>query len=546
MKPSDRALDIAVVGLGQAGGNLATEFSRLGYRAIALNTAHTDLSSLGPAHRAHSLGAEQRIYVGIDGYDGAGADLNYGRECIQENADRIRSAVANHAEGADVVILTAGLGGGTGSAVSELVRILEELDLSIIVLATLPNEHESGIAKVNAVRAVSDLVKQDNIGWIFADNSRLAHIHGGVSLDKYFEKVNSVIIQPLDAFNRLNNDSSITPIRTLDGEDFRTLLLSKGIINYADNVLSSFTVEAVTERVRENLQASGMMPAGFSPEEVSYMGIVLQASDEVLRSTPFSFWEQLNEQLKDETGGGAIYMGVYRTESAPAGGAAVLKMIASTQSLPEGVQAIVNDARREGGTLRDKLHRSMSTLDLGEIEDFDLFKTSMRTGHGPAHSKRRPQHQHDLTVDEPLPRRTNSPKPASAASAQPPVVAAPAASLGTDPSAAPDPADSPDDPSPPPPAAALAVDMAGVNRDDIENDPERKAEAASYSKLVSTFLRTDFDSTRKRVARRLQAARNSDDQVTRYLVETAINRLKEDGQYASFEAALGDTAAATP
>ncbi len=546
MKPSDRALDIAVVGLGQAGGNLATEFSRLGYRAIALNTAHTDLSSLGPAHRAHSLGAEQRIYVGIDGYDGAGADLNYGRECIQENADRIRSAVANHAEGADVVILTAGLGGGTGSAVSELVRILEELDLSIIVLATLPNEHESGIAKVNAVRAVSDLVKQDNIGWIFADNSRLAHIHGGVSLDKYFEKVNSVIIQPLDAFNRLNNDSSITPIRTLDGEDFRTLLLSKGIINYADNVLSSFTVEAVTERVRENLQASGMMPAGFSPEEVSYMGIVLQASDEVLRSTPFSFWEQLNEQLKDETGGGAIYMGVYRTESAPAGGAAVLKMIASTQSLPEGVQAIVNDARREGGTLRDKLHRSMSTLDLGEIEDFDLFKTSMRTGHGPAHSKRRPQHQHDLTVDEPLPRRTNSPKPASAASAQPPVVAAPAASLGTDPSAAPDPADSPDDPSPPPPAAAPAVDMAGVNRDDIENDPERKAEAASYSKLVSTFLRTDFDSTRKRVARRLQAARNSDDQVTRYLVETAINRLKEDGQYASFEAALGDTAAATP
>jgi hypothetical protein len=88
--------------------------------------------------------------------------------------------------------------------------------------------------------------------------------------------------------------------------------------------------------------------------------------------------------------------------------------------------------------------------------------------------------------------------------------------------------------------------MAGVNRDDIENDPERKAEAASYSKLVSTFLRTDFDSTRKRVARRLQAARNSDDQVTRYLVETALNRLREDGQYASFESALGDTAAATP
>src|SRR5690606_36424407 len=145
-----------------------------------------------------------RIYIGIDGYDGAGADMNYGRECIRENAERIREVVIRHAEGADVVIITAGLGGGTGSSVSELVTVLGALDLPMIVLATLPNEYESGIAKVNAVRAVSDLVKHEDIGWIFADNSRLSTQHGGVSLDKYFEKVNSVIIRPLDELNRLN------------------------------------------------------------------------------------------------------------------------------------------------------------------------------------------------------------------------------------------------------------------------------------------------------------------------------------------------------
>ena len=102
---------------------------------------------------------------------------------------------------------------------------------------------------------------------------------------------------------------------------------------------------------------------------------------------------------------------------------------------------------------------------------------------------------------------------------------------------------------PPPVDEASGANQAAradVNAEDIENDPERQAEAASYNKLVATFLRTDFDSTRKRVARRLQAARNSDDQVTRYLVEAAINRLREDGQYASFESALDDAAAATP
>jgi cell division GTPase FtsZ len=534
MKPSDRALDIVVVGLGQAGGNLATEFSRLGYRAIALNTAHTDLSTLGPGNRSHALAAEQRIYVGIDGYDGAGADLNYGRECIQENAERIRDSVMRHVEGADVVILTAGLGGGTGSAVSELVRVLHELDLPMIVMATLPSEHESGIAKVNAVRAVSDLVRQENIGWIFADNSRLAAIHGGVSLDKYFEKINSVIIEPLDHLNRLNANPHIHPIRTLDGEDFRALLLSNGVINYAENILSTFSVDAVIERVRENLQSSSTMPAGFLPEEVSYMGVVLEASDEVLRGTPFSFYEQLNEQLKDETGGGAIYMGVYRVEDPPEGGAARLRMIASTQSLPEGVQAIVNDARREGGTLRDKLQRSMSTLDLGEIEEFDLFKTSTRTGHGQAHSRRRPATP-DLEVSEP---KMASRAPDAAAPAAPAAEpSAPAQAEGTDPSAAPAPAEAASETSAPSGDAALP--------EEVESDPERKAEAASYTKLVSTFIRTDFDSTRKRVARRLQAARNSEDEVTRQLVEAAINRLREEGQYDSFESALGDAASAT-
>lgn len=553
MKPSDRALDIAVVGLGQAGGNLAAEFSRIGYRALALNTAHTDLSSLASGNRQHGLTAEQRIYVGIDGYDGAGADLNYGRECIQENADRIRAAVARHAEGADVVILTAGLGGGTGSAVSELVRVLSELDLPVIVMATLPNEHESGIAKVNAVRAVSDLVKQPNIGWIFADNSRLAHIHGGVSLDKYFEKVNSVIIQPLDSLNRLNSNPGMTPIRTLDGEDFRALLLSNGVMNYSETTLSTFTVEAVIERMRENLQASSMMPAGFAPEEISYMGVVLEASDEVLRGTPFSFYEQLNEQLKDETGGGAIYMGVYRLEKAPVGGVATFRMIASTQALPEGIQAIVNDARREGGTLRDKLQRSMSTLDLGDIEEFDLFKTSLRSGHGhQVHARRRPNPP-DLSLNDPLPQRPSarpsvsrslSPLPPATEQRKPSVAPPRNPAPTTDPEAAPAPSDGGLDEEVPLYTSSVAPSIPDLNQEEVERDPERQAESASYVKLVSTFVRTDFDSTRKRVARRLQAARNSDDEVTRFLAEIALNRLREEGQFAAFEDALRDSVSA--
>jgi hypothetical protein len=70
------------------------------------------------------------------------------------------------------------------------------------------------------------------------------------------------------------------------------------------------------------------------------------------------------------------------------------------------------------------------------------------------------------------------------------------------------------------------------------DDPDRKSEAASYAKLVATFLRTEFESTKKRVARRLDAARKSDDAKTRGFAERAIERIKSEGQGEAFEAAL--------
>jgi cell division GTPase FtsZ len=67
------------------------------------------------------------------------------------SADRIRQLVTQLTKGADLVVLAAGFGGGTGSAISELVQVLVPLELPIITLATLPGEQESAVAKVNAV-----------------------------------------------------------------------------------------------------------------------------------------------------------------------------------------------------------------------------------------------------------------------------------------------------------------------------------------------------------------------------------------------------------
>jgi cell division GTPase FtsZ len=378
MTVEDRSLDIAVIGLGQGGGNIAAQFGQFGYRAIALNTALTDLSALGDGSNRARLAPEQRVYIGIDGFDGAGGDLNYGRECIRENAERIRKAVAEHAADADLVIITAGLGGGTGSSASELVKTLEDLNLPLIVLATLPTENESGMAKVNAMRATNALVQMEGLSWIFVDNSRLAEAHSDVPMDRYFETINSVIVEPLDALNRLNASAELYPIRTIDGEDLRRLLLSGGVINYASVELPPILEsESVIQTVREALQSSSIMPAGYALEQVATIGVVIEAPDEILSKTPFAFFNRLNESIKETTNGAACYLGVYRNRNKNA--RANLHLVCSSQQLPNGIIAMVNDARREGGVLRDKLQQTLAPLDVSELEQFDLFRTNVRT-----------------------------------------------------------------------------------------------------------------------------------------------------------------------
>ena len=367
MKPVDRSLDIVAIGLGQAGGNLAAEFARRGYRAVALNTGHTDLSALGAES---ALAGLQRLYIGIDRYDGAGANLDYGRDCVISRADRIRRLVTQLTEGADLVVLAAGFGGGTGSAISELVQVLTPLELPIITLATLPGEQESAIAKVNAVRAVSELMKAPAHTLIFVDNARLAEHHAHVALDEYFRRVNAIIIEPLDALNRLNQRLGASPIRSLDGESLRTLLTSKGVLNYAERQCSSLSVHDVSDWVTTSLESGGVMPTGSAMSDINYLGFVVEASGKWLANTSFTAFNQLSKQLKASASNAVMYLGIYRNDQIPSN-EATLRLLASSPSLPKTIQAIVQAAQLEGGLLSEKLSRSIDLVDLGDIIDFD-------------------------------------------------------------------------------------------------------------------------------------------------------------------------------
>jgi hypothetical protein len=253
------------------------------------------------------------------------------------------------------------------------------------------------MAKVNAMRGANALVQMERQSWIFVDNSRLAEAHSDVPMDRYYETINSVIVEPLDALNRINSSSELIPIRTLDGEDFRRLLLAGGVINYASVDLPALEVEAVVKSLGTALQSSSIMPSGYDLEQVATIGIVIQAPDEVLARTPFAFFERLNESVKSTTNGAACYLGVYRNRTKNS--RAALHLICSSQQLPNGIIAMVNDARREGGVLRDKLQQTLAPLDVSELEQFDLFRTNLRTSPATKNRRKRPGWSDEDTFD---------------------------------------------------------------------------------------------------------------------------------------------------
>jgi cell division GTPase FtsZ len=464
VKAAGRALEIVAVGLGQAGGNLAAEFARRGYRALAFNTAASDLATLSSP--GYSLPKDQRVYIGLDGNDGAGADASYGRECVAAHAATIRERVAELAADADIVLLTCGLGGGTGSAMAELVTVLDQLSIPLVVLATLPAQHESGVAKVTAVRAVNELVAESLLGWIFVDNARLTELFGSVSLDRYYAEINKAIVEQLDVLNRLNDRPAARAMRPLDGEDLRTVLLSGGLLSFGTKQLDSLDAKTILEAVHECFEASSLMPQGYSLGSVSYLGLALDAPASLLASTPFSLFEEVSEQLKKQTGGAAVYLGTYRDVQATH---ATLRLVASSQSLPEGMREMVGVAKREGAQLRSKLDKTVSRLDLVEVDQMQLFR-------GGATASRR--------------NRSSAPPPAGATSAISP-----------------------------------AADEAPVRSPARASAAAGFAERHTYEQMVREYLTNESDEVRRQVARRLDNDSRSNDLTARFYAVRAMAKI---------------------
>ena len=182
---SDEAV-IKVVGVGGGGGNAVEYMVKQvieGVEFIAMNTDAQVLKT-SSAHVKLQIGSE--VTKGL----GAGADPNVGREAAQEDREKIRQTL----EGADMVFITAGMGGGTGTgAAPEVARIAKEMGILTVAVVTKPFPFEGKKRSDFANQGIAELSKHvDSL--ITIPNEKLLKVMGkGTPLLQAFIAANDVL-----------------------------------------------------------------------------------------------------------------------------------------------------------------------------------------------------------------------------------------------------------------------------------------------------------------------------------------------------------------
>lgn len=214
----DQRAVIKVCGIGGGGGNAVGRMIEAGLTDVEFITINTDAQAL----KNSPAGTRLQIGVEITGGLGSGAKPDVGYKSAEEDRERIRDVL----RGADMVFLTVGLGGGTGTGATPIVA--EEATASgalTVAIVTLPFSFEGPIRMDNALHGLGDLEKHvDTL--IVVPNDRVAALcQNNLGLLEAFRQADEVLHNGVRAISEL---ITVPGLINLDFADVRTIMQARG------------------------------------------------------------------------------------------------------------------------------------------------------------------------------------------------------------------------------------------------------------------------------------------------------------------------------
>ncbi len=186
---------IKVIGIGGGGGNAVDHMLGHNIEGVEFICANTDAQAL----RKLSVGTIIQLGIELTKGLGAGTNPDIGKEAALENKNRIKEVL----QGADMVFLTAGMGGGTGTgAIPVIAEIAKEMGILTVAVVTKPFQFEGKKKMAVAEQGIIELEKYvDSL--ITIPNQKLLPVLGEVSLMDAFKAANDVLLDAVQGITEL-------------------------------------------------------------------------------------------------------------------------------------------------------------------------------------------------------------------------------------------------------------------------------------------------------------------------------------------------------
>jgi len=211
----DLGTQIKVIGVGGGGGNAVDHMIAQGVQGVEFICANTDAQALNRS------ASHQLIQLGTTGL-GAGAKPEAGRAAAEEAVDRIRQSI----EGAHMLFITAGMGGGTGTGAAPVIaRVAKEMGILTVGVVTKPFEFEGNRRMKAADQGLAELEANVDSLIVILNDKLLDVLGDDVTQDQAFAHANDVL---KNAVGGISDIIHIPGLVNVDFEDVKTVMSEPG------------------------------------------------------------------------------------------------------------------------------------------------------------------------------------------------------------------------------------------------------------------------------------------------------------------------------
>ena len=239
---------IKVIGVGGGGGNAVNRMIDAGVEGIEFIVANTDLQALRMSHAPVKLQLGVKLTNGL----GAGANPEVGRKAALEDSDKIIEAL----EGADMVFVTTGLGGGTGTGAAPIIASLaSEMGALTVAVVTKPFSFEGKRRMQQAERGISELMESVDTT-IVIPNEKLLAVAKDAGFFESFRIADDILRQ---AVQGISDIITIPGIINRDFADVKTIMAGMGyaVMGTASASGAKRTIEAAQKAIASPLLEAG-------------------------------------------------------------------------------------------------------------------------------------------------------------------------------------------------------------------------------------------------------------------------------------------------